>query len=267
MVTFDEEDVQTLVELGLNRSQAKTYLTLVSLGVAEAKKIAQIASIDRGEAYRQLDILQEKSLVEKVLGVPIAYKPIALNEALDILLQRKSRETCEIQQKAEALSEKGRFGEALSEKGFRISVVPKSEYLVHYVTGFIDLAEKEIIWYTQVERIPLTLTHYSEAHKKAMVKGIRYRIIAELSKPTDQILKFIGEYTKRNPNFAIRFAKTELLVTFAIRDGIEMDFFTEPAGGLANSPALCTNNPQLIKVLTDYFELRWAAAMTEYPKE
>jgi hypothetical protein len=54
------------------------------------------------------------------------------------------------------------------------------------------------------------------------------------------------------------------MVTFTLYDEKELMFSTEKVMGPAGSHALCTNNPQLIKLTTDYFELRWQAAAKEY---
>lgn len=93
------------------------------------------------------------------------------------------------------------------------------------------------------------------------------RTIAELNQPTVYSLKFIERYQKENPNFAIRFVNPTLLATFAIRDEKELDFFTEVAKGMACKRILYTNNLRLIRVIKDYFELRWKTAMTEYTKK
>ena len=267
MVFFEEEDVQTLVKLGLNGSQAKIYLTLVSLGVANAKIIAQTAGIDRGETYRQLENLQEKTLIEKILGVPVKCKPMTIDHAIAALLQQKNRENAELQQQAEVLLKKKVSAEPLSEMQNRISVIPQREYLVWCVRDMINRAEREIVWYTQIERIPIALSHYSAEHKKAADRGVRIRVIAELNKPTNHAQGFIQRYKTKNTNFLIRFANPTLLVTFAICDGEVMDIFTEVTEDLAGSRALCSNNRQIIKVLSDYFELRWTTAMTEYPRK
>ncbi len=267
MVSFDEKDVQTLVKLGLNGSQAKIYLTLISLSAASAKIIAQTAGIDRGETYRQLESLQEKTLIEKILGTPVIYKPMTVDHAIAALIQQKNRENAELQQQAEALLKKKFSAEPLSERQNRISVIPQREYLIWRVRDMINRAEREIVWYTQIERLPITLTHYSAEHKTAAARGVRLRVIAELNKPTDQTQRFIQRYKTENPNFLIRFANPTLLVTFSISGGEEMNIFTEETGDLAGSRALWSNNRQIIKVLSDYFELRWTTAMTKYSRK
>ncbi len=189
-----------------------------------------------------------------------------LNDALRLLIQQKNKENAEIQQKAKVLLKKVKQADTYVEEE-TISIVPENNYRKQYVAREIDYAQKEMLWYTQIERIPITQTYYSESWKKAFARGVRLRTIAELNKPTNEILSFIQKHKKKNPNFDIRFVDSALLVTFALCDDKEVSLSTEKMTGLSNSQMLSTNNAQLIKVIKDYFELRWSTAMTEYPKK
>ncbi len=266
MVLFDDKDVLTLVKLGLNGSQAKIYLALVSLGVADAKKVAQIARIDRGEAYRQLEILQKKALVEKILNIPNEYKPIAFKETLRMLIQQKNRENAEMQQRVKMLLEKGVCAGTLNEEDSKTSIVPE-DYSIRRVPNLYEHLQKEELWYTQIENVPVAINLWSELFKKAFVRGVRLRTIAELNKPTEAILKLVQSYAKENPNFFIRFVNPTLLTSFGVFDDKEMCMYTEKKTDCAKRPQLTTTNPVLIEIVKDYFELRWKTAMTEYPKK
>jgi sugar-specific transcriptional regulator TrmB len=267
LISFDEEDIQTLIKLGLTPSQAKIYLTLISLGVANAKKIAQTTGIDRGEVYRQLERLQEKALIEKILNVPYEYKPMPLNEALQLLIQQKNRENAEIQQKAETLSKKASQMDTVKKEEWGISIIPKDDYRKHWSVRSFEFVHKEIMWYTPIRRLPVAMNYYYEPIKKILDKDIKWRIIAELNKPTDDVLRFIQRHVDKYPNFAVRFVNPTLFVSFTIYDDKKLNFSIEPITGLANSQILYTDNEQVIKVIKDYFELKWNSAMKEYPKK
>ncbi len=267
MFSIDEDDIQTLVKLGLNTSQAKIYLTLISLGTANAKKIAQTAKIDNAGVYRQIESLQKKALVEKIIDFPNSYKPLSLSKTLKILIEEKNRKNIEIQKKAKALLQKEAQIDTDKEEEYKISIIPQKEYLIQYVKGACERVEKEWLWYTQIERIPIVITKYYDQYKKALDRGISWRTIAEVNKPTNQVIQFIQKYCEENPNFTIRFVNPTLLVTFGLRDGIELDYFTEISKGVADSQALYTNNVKLTKMIKEYFELKWDTGMTECPKK
>ena len=272
-MSFDEEDTQTLVKLGLSSSQARIFLTLCSLGVANAKHIVQKMKMDHAEVYKQLGNLHEKNLVEKILATPTLYRSMPLNEALRILIRQKrelaDKENEELEQKAEALSRKRVTPELIWEKwgDSRISIIPGGEYRKLYSTKVVEDTEKEIVGYTQIGREPVALSYYVEAMKKAAARGVHWRNIVELDKPTNSTFRFLEKFKKAVPTWEARFVEPTLYVSFFIYDNKEMNFATEKLTGLADSQTLTTNNAQLIKVVKDYFELRWKSASKEYPKE
>lgn len=263
MILFDDEYVETLVKLGLNSAQAKIYLTLLALGHSDVKKLAQTAGIDRGEAYRQMEILQKTGIVEKIIDIPNKFKPIVLNEAIKVLIQQKNRENAEVTQKVKMLLEKGVTPEQRIEEGSKISIIPE-DYSHRQVPNRYEHLQKEEVWYTQIENVPFALNLWDKDFKKAFARGVKLRAIAELNKPTKALLKLVHSYAKENPNFSIRFVNPTLLTTFAVYDYKELTFYTEKKKDLNKRPVLWTTNSVLIEIFQDYFELRWKTAMTEH---
>jgi sugar-specific transcriptional regulator TrmB len=266
-VSFDDEDLETLVNLGLSINQAKIYFTLLSLGCASAKRIAQIMQMDSGDVYRRLEILDKKGLVEKVLHNPIEYIPIPLQDALKALVEPKNKEYAEMQKRIKLLSKKEIKPVITTKEDYSFLIIPQNEPRKQYIYRANKRVEKEWVVYSQIERYPIALTGYYEANKKALDRGVKFRVLLELNKPTDEIVKFLQEYQNTNPDFELRYTDTHLLVSFAIYDKKEMNFSTQDLKGLANSQVLVTDNPQLVEVVYDYFELRWKTAMKEYPKK
>jgi sugar-specific transcriptional regulator TrmB len=256
--------------LGLNKSQAKIYLTLVSLGASDVKKIAQIARIDRGEAYRQLDILQRKGLVAKTLSFPNEYTPIDLSNGIQALIEHRNIESAEIQQKAAALLKKGIPVTSKPKEEAKLTVIPKDEYGAQHIMRVFKSIREELVWYSPFDRIVVNAAApaFSETVKDAIDRGVRWRVVAELNAPIEEERRFIQNFQKKNPHFDIRFVNQNLNVVFTIWDhGKGMNFFTEIATGSAiGSPMLTTTNAQLIKVIKAYFEIIWDSAMTEIPK-
>lgn len=263
---FNEDDTQTLVKLGLTLSQARIYLTLLALGPAEVKKIAQSAGIDRGEVYRQIDVLLEKNLLEKIIDFPNKFKSIVLNEAIKCLVQQKNKENVELDQKVKKLLEKGVNSDQITFNDSRISIIP-SDHSKRQVPKRYENLKKEEVWYTQIENISYCINLWDDIFKKAFSRGIKLRVIAELNHPTEAILKLVQKYGKENPNFILRFDKPTLLTTFAIYDDTELTIYTKKKDGFSlevERPVLWTTNNVLIEIFKDYFELRWKNAMKEH---
>jgi len=254
------------VNLGLNRVQVRIYLTLVSLGAANAKKIAQTANVDQSEVYQVLEELHGRSLVQKIIKVPTEYQPLTLSEAIKILIEQRDRETKDIKQRAEKILNKVAPPPKTETDQEFFTLIPQNDFRTRYVARANISVEKEWVVYTQIERFPITSTAYYETNKKAYDRGVHFRFLLELNRPTDEILKFIQKESKENPLNEIRYTDNILLTSFAIYDKKEMNFSVKYFAGLANSDMLVTNNTQLVKIAQDYFELRWKNAMREYPK-
>jgi HTH-type transcriptional regulator, sugar sensing transcriptional regulator len=67
---FEEQ----LRDFGLSSYEAKSYVSLVSLGPSEPKKVAKDARIPHTSVYRALESLEEKGWVEEVLTKPVTYR-------------------------------------------------------------------------------------------------------------------------------------------------------------------------------------------------
>ena len=80
-----------LIELGINRTEAKVYYALLSLGSAPASKVALKAGIHRVNVYDALAQLEEKGLVATVTKGEKSYYEPASPEALQKLLIAKRK--------------------------------------------------------------------------------------------------------------------------------------------------------------------------------
>jgi HTH-type transcriptional regulator, sugar sensing transcriptional regulator len=65
---------EQLRDLGLSSYEAKSYVSLASLGPSEPKKVAKDAHIPYTSAYPALESLKEKGWVEKILVRPATYR-------------------------------------------------------------------------------------------------------------------------------------------------------------------------------------------------
>jgi sugar-specific transcriptional regulator TrmB len=102
---IQENQIQTLVDLGLSFLQAKIYLNLVKLGNGDVKNIARVSKTARQDIYRIIPTLQKLGLVEKVIADTAMYKPVPIKEGLSVLLQRKKDECTLLEKKTNILRE------------------------------------------------------------------------------------------------------------------------------------------------------------------
>ncbi len=65
---------EQLRDFGLSNYEARTYVSLVSLGPSEPKKVAKDSHVPYTSVYPALQSLAEKGWVDKVLTKPVTYK-------------------------------------------------------------------------------------------------------------------------------------------------------------------------------------------------
>jgi sugar-specific transcriptional regulator TrmB len=85
---MSEQDIASLAEFGLTALQARVYVALLKLGTIRASRISTNVGVVRPEVYRVLRELSVKGLVQRNLGPPATYSPIAPARALSTLTKR-----------------------------------------------------------------------------------------------------------------------------------------------------------------------------------
>lgn len=87
----------TLSELGLNRYEARVYLSLISEGVTTAKTISSITSIPYGKVYEVVDSLARKGFVHMLPTKPAKYKAISPRESLSKVKQEANEKFSKVE--------------------------------------------------------------------------------------------------------------------------------------------------------------------------
>lgn len=84
----DADAVDALTTLGLTRYAAETFIGLQKLGVASASEVAGVTDVPRSQVYGATDELEERGLVDVQEGSPRRYRPVAIDEARELLYSR-----------------------------------------------------------------------------------------------------------------------------------------------------------------------------------
>ena len=79
---MSENEFGNLVEFGLSVLQARAYVALLRLGSSRASQISSMLGIVRPEAYRILQELCIKGLVERSLGTPLKFAAVPPDRAV-----------------------------------------------------------------------------------------------------------------------------------------------------------------------------------------
>ena len=253
---------QTLTQLGLTKGQAKVYLTLAILEKATAKEISSHSNIARQEVYRLLAELQEKSLIERVVASPTRFKAVPIEQGLPILIKRKEKEISKIKKEANEILKdfkKNNAKPTLDEKETQFVLIPGKEVLILRLKKMTETTEKTIDMIAESQSFGRALFELSGVISKALRKGVRIRVIVDNPEGREMWKKAVQELTNTLSCKLRTLTITNSLV-FVIYDKKELIMKCFPGKSLAESPALWSNNPNLIEIFQNYFETMWKKA-------
>jgi sugar-specific transcriptional regulator TrmB len=259
-LAMQEEDAQILIQLGLTVSQAKVYLTLLKLGQATGKAIAQSSKVARQEVYRILSDLHEEGLVEKIIASPTGFKPVPIEQCLHMLLKQKKRDISDAEKKAIKLIQhfSVKSPKALLEKeSFFIMVSEKEAYLRKFrnsienaKTSFDMLLHWKCFRYGMIEDTQLW--------RKAVERGVKVRFVV-YEFEDEKNVSDITQILMSKGSFEIRYLFTPPPATISIIDNKETSITVSTTPSPHDTPSLWSNNLGLITIFQDYFELTWRA--------
>jgi sugar-specific transcriptional regulator TrmB len=243
---------QALMKFGLTSLQATIYTTLVDLGNAGILKISRASKIARPEVYRVIPSLEEKGLVEKILSNPTKYKAVPLKLGLSTLLQQKTQENTELLEETKALLSH------IPEKTANHRDKDDSQFII---TSEFKLFSKRLnksisdtkssIDFVMPQRV---LYEHAQQFKKAMERGVKIRVVLTMVDKSQLVQETVGNLNK-NLFFQLKYTP-EQVVCMLISDNNELN--TQISDGAV--PSLLSNNKQVVKIATTYFEALWDKA-------
>jgi sugar-specific transcriptional regulator TrmB len=256
---FHEEDIQALTFLGMTNLQARVYLSLVSGATVTAKKLAKNADVARQDVYRIVAELEDLSLIEKVISNPTEYRAVPMEDAVDILLGRKQKESLELMIKATELSNryKNDRSESPHEEDIHYVLIPPKEPFIKKSREFYETSKKCIDVFTTAERAQVAIKIFQEDYEKVLHRGIKVRYL--IGRTKDQQVTLNEEGLTKNPFFKLNIitASPKLLTPFIIWDRKDIFIVTTEKEKVYQSQNLWTNNPLLIQLFLNYYELLW----------
>jgi sugar-specific transcriptional regulator TrmB len=174
-------NVQTLIDLGLNRSEARVYNTLYEIGTAKATTISKASRVPRPDVYRTLSKLSELGLVEKLISYPLRFRPVPIETGVAILLELKSKKYNELKSKSTSLIHS--LNKKNSHKNFyqesQFVLIPSTEVLIKRLTKTIKKTQTSIDVSTSWKRFKVASYRLAESLEKAWCRGVKGRLVME----------------------------------------------------------------------------------------
>lgn len=264
---LQDEDIQALTSIGLTVLQAKVYLTLVKLGKATIKAISKTAEIARQDIYRVTSELHKLGLVEKVIAAPNEFKAIPLTEGIHILLQRMHEERAESHKKIVQLMRRHKDENVKinpQEPEPQFLLVPEKE-VRRRLRIAIENAQTSIDTIVTWGRLRIGMFDFDEIIKKALKRGVKFRFIIDKPEDENPLLE-IREAFKKNPLYKVKYSNHNLSAVLGIYDEKEVIISISATGGIGEAPVLATNNPCLLALAKNYFEVMWRTTLEPKPE-
>lgn len=257
-MTEENEKIKTLMNLGLTYQQAKTYLAVAELGEAAIKTIAKTSNVARQNTYQTMLSLQERGLVEKILGTPVKFRALPLKNAVEMLFRDRSREYRELQSETKKLLSKPEETHVLVEETHEFVLIPEREAHRRRVDQIHGNAKKTIHTVMTYMGEP-GLNDLPPSLQEAIARGVEVKVISNQpqGKKSNSTQKSV--WTKKG-SYEVRYSDIQLPVMFFVVDGKEVLIATDPKPNPLSSGALWTNNLCLITMIEDYFSRTWRKA-------
>ena len=260
---FLEETAKELAAFGLTKTQAKTYISLVALGVASASEIAALSKIRREEIYRIIPKLEKHGLAIRKLKAPREFSAVQPEKAIKLLTKNKLRtmkeEVEKLNQEQVNLVFKLKAIELpIHRNNCSTEAIPRQQSLENLFTKVINMAQRakqQIDAVAPLETLKYAYLNCPKNLKERLRKTIKIRIITENHEP-DAFTEEIRRFSKASDNqIKLRLAE-KLPFNLVIADDSEATW-GEFQHKNEDSQNLWTNDPTQISILKTSFEDLW----------
>ena len=185
-----------------------------------------------------------------------------MQEGLSILLQHRASKTHELHEQATKIIRlwKNNNSSLPQENKTNFVLIPPKKAVINRRKKQIEATEKSIDGLVSFRRLEPTAKTCIKEAKQALKRGVKIRIITEKPKNEQSIPKIINDLEK-NHSVKLRYLLNPPSAILTIYDGKELLITTSAKTDLGESPALWSNNPSLLSVMNDFYEIMWITAI------
>jgi len=261
-----ESIIQSLMNLGLTKTEAKVYFYLSKRGSRKASEITSALKMKRQQLYPVIRKLQSESIITSTLDRPAEFSAVALEKILDLFAKAKFEEAKTIQlTKSKLLSDWQLISHSASKErsGF-FTVIKGTKIVYSKIQQMIQETQNQISVISDIASVfhaeQFGILDVMQSHPKK--RDIQFRIITEVPSNYLQAVKDLLKTI--NPEIKIKARNTDiglaLFPRMVIRDDKEILYFVSAKPDEIeknNAAALSTDCSSLIKPLSTVFENLW----------
>jgi sugar-specific transcriptional regulator TrmB len=256
-----EKVIERLFDFGFSRDEAEVYLLLLRTGPCTASVVSRTLGLNRVKAYRILESLGKRGVLEIILGRPAKFAATSLKKMTDRLMEEERTKLSDMEKGRDEIIEYWKKTqsrvEALEEPRFRILQGRKVIY--DFLLQMFERA-KATIWVmtTRNDLHRFSFHDIDDKLKNLDFNHFAKRVLTQVDQHGLEVVEdYLGFAEVRHVIMpaAIRFViidESEVLNTFAMDDSMSMT--TQKDIGL------WTNAYNYVKAMTVFFDSLWTSA-------
>lgn len=245
---------------GLGEKEARAYVALARLGVSGAAQVAEAAGLKRPDAYRVLEELQARGLVEATIERPKRFSAVSGEKALAVLRGEREAALRALDAGKDALlAGLAKVGKPVEDAGdLRFRILQDERQLVGQAARAVEGARKEVLYAASSRGLRLLEEdEVRAALDRARARGVKVRVVVDVeaaNRETAQALAKVAD---------VRHAAVPRGLRFLVVDDGLLAFVTAdplPASG-AKETALWFGASDLVNAERTHFGALWKEAV------
>ena len=202
---IEKKFLDRLKEFGLNSYEAKIWTALLSRGVSTAGELSDISNVPRSRSYDVLESLEKKGFIIMKLGKPIKYIAVNPSEVLERVKKNTKEETEKQMKSLDEIKETDVFNQLNDLHNNGMDLIDPSELSGSFkgrnnvygqIESMIKGAENSIIIMTTSQGIIRKEKAFKKQLKKASERGVSIRILAPVTKETEDAVNELSKYAE-----------------------------------------------------------------------
>ena len=254
------EILDAMARFGFQDREAKLFLLLLRQGRATARELTRASGIDRVVAYRTLDAMRARGLVQMTPERPRRYVALSPTVLFERSLTERRRALEEDVALAHQLAEElPAITQAVVEGAPRFQLVTGAAAIYPFLRESVARAEKEVSVMLTYRSLRASIGARSFDALAALVRrGGRFRLLVEDDPRLPITLKPFEAARRRFPNVELRTIKPQR-ARLTVVDGREALVFVVPESPhrSIDEIALWTDTPDFATAQRAYFEAAW----------
>ena len=130
----------------------------------------------------------------------------------------------------------------------------------------IEAVQTSIDMLVSFKRLEPTWKTYHKVTAEALERGVKFRLITEKPENENQTSKIIQDF-KKYPSFKLRHIFKPPVAIVTVYDRKEVLVTTSAITDLGECPALWSNNPSLLAIINDFYEILWITAIEKQQEQ